>query len=203
MFSWDVTLSGPREFLISEEIVTDEALMRAVRQGDLDSLSRLFERHHRPLFGYLYRMAGDRVTAEDLVQDVFVRVLKYRHTFRNEHSFERWLFQIARNVGRDFAGGRFTTEVLDDDMEIETGEPGPGAAFERREDAALVRQALRRLPADKRELIVLSRYRGMTYDQLAELLQAEAGTIRVRLHRAIRQLGDILCELRGGARCVL
>lgn len=177
--------------------------MLAVRQGDLDSLSRLFERHHRPLFGYLYRMAGDRVAAEDLVQDVFVRVLKYRHTFRDEGSFERWLFQIARNVCRDFAGSRFTMDVLDDDMAIEAREPGPGAAFERREDAALVREALRRLPADKRELIVLSRYRGMSYDQLAELLQAEAGTIRVRLHRAIRQLGEILCELQRGTRCAL
>jgi RNA polymerase sigma factor (sigma-70 family) len=183
------------------DTVTDEALMLAVKNGDVDGLSVLFERHHRPLFGFFYRMLGDRAAAEDLVQDVFVRVLKYRHTFRPQFSFEPWLFQIARNARRDFARNLRAMVHLDDDLEVEAPAPGPGARFEQQQDAALLRKALGRLPADKRELIVLSRYRGMDYAQLAALLDADAGTIRVRLHRAIRQLGEIFCQLQRSTAC--
>src|SRR5688572_10482640 len=71
--------------------VTDESLMRAVRDGDLAKLGPLFERHHVRLFDFLTRVTGDRNVAEDLVQEVFVRILKYRSTFRDTGSFEPWL----------------------------------------------------------------------------------------------------------------
>jgi RNA polymerase sigma factor (sigma-70 family) len=177
--------------------VTDEVLMSAVKDGDLDRLSVLFERYHRALFGFFYRVLGDRTTAEDLVQDVFVRVLKYRHTFRPQGTFEPWLYQIARNTRRDFTRSHRAMDALEDDMDMPTAAPGPGVRFEQQEDAALLKEALRRLPPHKRELIVLARYRGMDYEQLAALMNADVGTMRVRLHRAIRQLGDIFCQLRG------
>src|SRR5688572_26939729 len=132
--------------------------MLAVKDGDLDSLSGLFERYHRPLFGFFYRILDDRAAAEDLVQDVFVRVLKYRHTFRGHGSFEAWLFHIARNARRDSTRRHPAVDRLDEEIAIATTSPGPGTRYEQREEVALVREALRRLPADKRELIVLSRY---------------------------------------------
>jgi RNA polymerase sigma factor (sigma-70 family) len=177
--------------------VTDEALMLAVRDGDVDRLSVLFERYHRPLFGFFYRMGGNRAAAEDLVQDVFVRVLKYRRTFRDEGSFEAWLFHIARNARHDFVRRHPGMDTIDNGFDVAATAPGPATALERREDVGLLQEALRRLPADKRELIVLARYRGMNYEQLAALTGADAGTVRVRLHRAMRQLGKIFCQLRG------
>jgi RNA polymerase sigma factor (sigma-70 family) len=177
--------------------VTDEALMLAVRDGDVDRLSVLFERYHRQLFGFFFRMLDDRATAEDLVQDVFVRVLKYRHTFK-DGTFKSWLFEIARNAGRD-AWRRPVGDSLDTAVDMATSSPGPVTQFEQREEALLLKEALRRLPADKRELIVLARYRGLDYGQLAVLMQSEVGTMRVRLHRAIRQLGDIVCQLQQGS----
>ena len=75
--------------------------MRAVRDGDLTRLGVLFERHHRALFDFLYRMTGDRGAAEDLVQDVFVRMLRYRGTYRDDGKFETWMFRIARNARAD------------------------------------------------------------------------------------------------------
>ena len=81
--------------------MTDELLMRAVKHGDVAQLGRLFERHRSAVFNFLARTIGDRAAAEDLVQDVFVRVLKYRHTYRDDHVFSTWLFRIARNARAD------------------------------------------------------------------------------------------------------
>lgn len=186
-----------------QTLVTDEALMLAVRGGDLECLSGLFERYHRPLFGFFYRMMDERGIAEDLVQDVFVRVLKYRHTYRDEGSFEAWLFQIARNTRHDFMKKRHAMDSIGDDMDVAAAGPGPGLRLEQQEDAALLKEALRRLPADKRELIILARYRGLTYAQLGALMGADVGTMRVRLHRAIRQLEEIFSHLRGSTRDAL
>ena len=171
--------------------------MEAVRDGDLDSLTALFERYHRPLFGFFYRMTDDRAAAQDLVQDVFVRLLKYRRSYRVEGSFESWLYQIARNSRHDFAAKNPAMDSIDDGIDVAAKGPGPALRLEQHEDAALLKKALRRLPMDKRELIVLARYRGLTYAQLAALTGASAATMRVRLHRAIRQLEEIYSQLRG------
>src|SRR5215831_3493092 len=80
---------------------TDENLMLAVRNGEVAKLGVLFDRHHRSLFDFFAKMTGSRATAEDLVQDVFFRILKYRGTFRDESRFKAWMFHIARNARVD------------------------------------------------------------------------------------------------------
>src|SRR5215471_3566079 len=80
---------------------TDENLMKAVRNGEVAKLGLLFDRHHRALFDFFARMTGNRIVAEDLVQDVFFRILKYRATFREESRFKAWMFHIARNARID------------------------------------------------------------------------------------------------------
>ena len=100
--------------------MTDEALMIAVRSGDLDCLSALFQRHYRTLYGFLYRMTQERSVAEDLVQEVFARILKYRHTYEDEGTFEAWLYRIARNSYYDFARKHPAHERSDDDFELPT-----------------------------------------------------------------------------------
>jgi len=185
------------------QAMTDETLMLAVKAGNLDQLSGLFERYHRPLFGFFYRLLRDRAAAEDLVQDVFVRVLKYRHTFQERTSFKAWVFHIARNSRLDFARKHPGTDGIPDDEAMPAVEPGPDIGFGNRQEVALLHQALQRLPADKRELIILARYRDMNYQQLAAVMEIDEGAIRVRLHRAIRQLADIFHELRGTTRHAL
>src|SRR5882672_2401578 len=80
--------------------------MREVRDGEAGSLSILFERHHRPLFNYFVHINGNRDLSEDLVQDVFVRMLKYRRTYQPERPFTAWMYQIARNAHVDTIGKR-------------------------------------------------------------------------------------------------
>src|SRR4026209_2941831 len=130
--------------------------MRAVREGDLTRMGLLFERHHRPLLGFLCRRAGDRGAAEDLVQDVFVRMLRYRSTYRDEGRFETWMFRIARNVRADhFRKPAGPTYVPDDDMDCATDAPGPAHLLERARDMVRLKRALQSLREDRRELIVM------------------------------------------------
>jgi RNA polymerase sigma factor (sigma-70 family) len=177
--------------------VTDEALMRAVRDGDVDKLGVLFERHHIGLFDFLSRMTGNRTAAEDLTQDVFVRMLKYRQTFRDAGRFETWMFHIARNARADYFRGRATADIGGTAVDAATDAPGPASLAERDQEAALLRRALLELRDENRELIVMARYRGMKYEAIAEVLGVDVGTIKVRVHRALKELREIFLTLSG------
>jgi RNA polymerase sigma-70 factor (ECF subfamily) len=174
-------LFRPVMFTQSDGTVTDETLMEAVRKGDLAKLGILFERHHRALFDFLVRMTDSPSTAEDLVQDVFVRVLKYRATWRGEGRFDTWLFRIARNARADYFRTRPPDAPIDEVAEQPSSGPLPGDLLARNRD--------------KRELIVLARYRGMKLEAIADLLGIEVGTVKVRIHRAVKELRDIFLRL--------
>ena len=171
--------------------------MTAVRDGDLARLGLLFERHHVGLFDFLARITGDRTAADDLVQDVFVRVLKYRATYRDGGSFETWLYRIARNARADYFRRRGRASSSLDAEALQQPEPaaGPGSRFEHERDTARLHRALLMLRDDKRELIVLARYRGMKHERIADLLGIEVGAVKVRIHRAVRELRDIFLQL--------
>lgn len=184
--------------------MTDETLMRAVREGDLAKLGILFDRHHPALFDFLCRTTGNRAAAEDLVQDVFLRILKYRATYRDEARFDTWLFRIARNARADYFKQRATVAPLTDEArEHPDRAPGPDRQLEDERDALRLRRALMSLRDDKRELIVLARYRAMKHAQIAELLEVDPGTVKVRLHRALAELRAVFMRLPdGGESCV-
>jgi RNA polymerase sigma factor (sigma-70 family) len=180
----------------SSAVVTDEALMRAVRDGDVARLGVLFERHHRSVFDFLVRMTGDRAASEDMVQDVFVRMLKYRATYRDDGSFETWMFRIARNARADYFRTRHAAaEVSDEGVDVQSGSPGPATLLEKGQEIDQLRRALRLIREDRRELIVLARYRGMKYEQIADLLDVDVGTVKVRMHRAVKELRDTFLRL--------
>jgi len=167
--------------------------MLAVRQGEVGRLGELFERHHLALFDFLSRTTGDRAAAEDLVQDVFVRILKYRGTYRDDGCFEAWLYRIARNARTDYFKRRRPIEPLGlHDVDPPAMGPGPQQQLEARREADRVRQALQQLPDDKRELLVLAKYRGLKYERIAAILDVEVGAVKVRVHRAVKDLRAIL-----------
>lgn len=175
--------------------MTDETLMHAVRNGDVAKLGVLFERYHRPLFDFLVRMTGNTTAAEDLVQDVFVRVLKYRATWRDEGRFETWLFRIARNARADYFKNRGVDVPIHEAAEYPSHAPLASDTVARNRDIARLEQALMLLREDKRELIVLARYRDMKLEAIADLLGVEVGTVKVRMHRAVKELREIFLRL--------
>jgi len=182
--------------------VADDRLMREVRDGDVGKLGVLFERHHVALFNFYLRMGEDRAGAEDLVQDVFFRMLRFRHTFKDGTPFATWMYSIARNTRIDhFRKGRRET-ALDEENVTPDRRPSAAASLELEQETDLVRRALDMLPEDKRELLVLARYQELKYEQVAELVGCEVGTLKVRIYRAVHQLREIFFELRAapGAR---
>ena len=168
--------------------------MGAVRGGNAQQLAILFERYHLALFRFYYRLSGDRQSSEDLVQEVFWRILKYRETYQPGAPFTTWMYRIARNAQTDHWRKKKPEVGFADNWDAPAE---PGVTLEEKEQHELVRRALAMLPAEKREVLVLSRYQGMKYEQIADLLGCEVGTIKVRVFRAVRELKDIFLQLQG------
>jgi RNA polymerase sigma-70 factor, ECF subfamily len=178
-------------------VETDENLMQAVRSGDVAKLGVLFDRYHRPLFDFFVRMTGSRSTAEDLVQDVFFRILKYRATFREESRFKAWMFHIARNARIDHFKKHPVDGLLPEEGAgaLQSSSPFPDRELEQEQQIRLLECAMFRLPEEKREVLVLSRYQDMKYEQIAELMGCEVGAVKVRVHRAMKELREIFLRL--------
>ena len=180
----------------------DHVVMRQVREGDVEKLGVLFDRHHRTIFHFFLRLTGDRSGGEDLVQEVFLRILRFRNTYRSDAAFTTWMYQIARNVAADHYRKRKhdTREELPEEQEKEpvSREPNPGEWAEQRQQAAMLRAALARLSQDKRELLILSRYQDLKYEEIARILSSNVATVKVRVFRALQELGRIYFELSRG-----
>ena len=167
--------------------------MAAVGAGEVSKLAVLFERHHRSLFRYFVSMNRNRELSEDLVQDVFFRMLRYRGSYDPEQSFTAWMYQIARNASIDNAQKRRAEVIGIDEIgerqtEPVSTAPGPEESAASNQNLALLKRALERLPQDKRELLVLARFQGMKYEEIAMVLSCEVGTVKVRVYRAMRAL---------------
>ena len=176
--------------------------MQEVRAGAMAKLAVLFERHHRALFGYFMSMTRKQETAEDLVQDVFVRILRYRSSYDADRPFRTWMYQIARNANLDHARKNRGEVVGIEEFGDRRPEPvsaarGPEEASIRGQDIRLLQRALDRLPADKREILVLSRFQGMKNEELAQVLDCEIGAVKVRIYRAMKALEEIYLALVG------
>jgi RNA polymerase sigma-70 factor (ECF subfamily) len=174
---------------------SDSSLMQAVREGDLGGLAVLFERHHRPLFNYFVHVNGNRDLSEDLVQEVFFRMLKYRRTYQPERPFTAWMYQIARNANVDSIGKRKFEVGLGDREFASTNTMEEN--LKHKQEVALLKTAMARLPLEKRELLVLSRYQNLKYEEIAGILGCDIGAVKVRVYRAVRALGQIYFELAG------
>lgn len=171
----------------------DNSLMAEVSGGQVGKMAVLFERHHRPLFRYFVSMNRNRELSEDLVQDVFFRMLRYRASYDPKQSFTAWMYQIARNASVDQAHKRKSEVVGIDEFNDRRTEPaseapGPEESAEMGQNLALLRRALERLPAEKREILVLSRFQNLKYEEIASVLGCEVGTVKVRVFRAMRAL---------------
>ena len=179
---------------------TDHERMLAVARGDLESMSGIYQNRHRSLFRFFFRLSGRQATAEDLVHEVFLRMIRYRHTYREAYAdggFESWMYRIARNALTDHARKRRgETTPVDNELEmIDSGRPTPFETLARRQDHALLHRALRELPEDRRELLVLARYQDLSYEQIGAVLGCAAGTVKGRVFRAMKELSSIYLEL--------
>jgi RNA polymerase sigma-70 factor (ECF subfamily) len=178
---------------------SDNEVMEAVRDGRVEKLAILFERHQVMLYNFFLRLTGNRSASEDLVQDVFIRILKYRAGYQGQSKFAVWMFQIARNAHIDHLRKQKGALPLDEQFaEPPSREPRPEERLEAEQDIALVRRALDRLPWKKREILMLSRFQDLKLREIADLLGCHVGTVKAQVHRALKDLIRIYLDLQEG-----
>jgi RNA polymerase sigma-70 factor (ECF subfamily) len=192
-------MSTKNQGLHDVNLYSDNKLMEDIKEGKVEKMAVLFEKHHVSLFNFFMRLTGNRNISEDLVQEVFMRMLKYRSTYQGRSKFTLWMYQIARNAHIDFLRKKKNTLPLDEQWsEPITSEASPDEKLEGGQEVQLMRQALAQLPLKKREVLILSRYQNLKYKEIAELMDCHIGTVKAHVHRAIKELGKIYFELQGG-----
>jgi len=172
--------------------------MLKVKSGDLDKMALLFQRYHRPLYGFLFYMSGQREAGEDMVQTVFYRMLKSRHTFTGEGEFKTWMYHVARNVLSDHFRSSKRAGAHVDIAELEERISGDTQLFElveKRMAVRILQKAMAALSPESREILVLSRFQELKGAEIAEILNISVGAVKVRIHRAISQLKTFYLEL--------
>jgi RNA polymerase sigma factor (sigma-70 family) len=172
--------------------------MLKVKAGDTDRLGLLFERYHRLLYSFFYRLTSKTEVSEDLVQNVFLRMLKYRHTYTGDGEFKTWMYHLARNVHADHYQKNKRLGFSDDFTNLENRLPddyNPEDQVRQEEEAQLLQLALNQLDLEKKEILVLSRFQGLKYKEIASLYGCTEGAIKVRAFRALEELKHIYLKL--------
>ncbi|MBY0434673.1 MAG: RNA polymerase sigma factor [Cyclobacteriaceae bacterium] len=176
--------------------MTDEQIMEAVKNGDLQQASVLFDRYNLRLFNFLARMTGDRDQAEDLTQNVFLRLVKYRGSYRDGMKFQAWIYQMARNVFVDHYQEQKQRKPMTADMEkLSTSLEDENNSWDQEENEKRLIRALSQLPDDYRELLVFTRFQHLKYEEVAGFLHMTVANVKVKVHRAIGMLREKYFEL--------
>lgn len=176
--------------------LTDSLLLERIRQGDTTSFETLFYRHYDRVYGLLFRLVGNRVEAEDLTQEAFLKL--YRHAFSKrpftkpkrgpakEQNISAWLYRVATNLGYDTLRRRRRSQERDTLLVPDPlGSPGAEKEVEQREQQAAVRAALVRMPQRQVQLLLL-RQMGLSYAECAAICDVAPGSVGTLLARAAK-----------------
>ena len=180
--------------------ISDHLLMLAVRDGNLDKLGLLFEKYHRQLYNFFRKQVADPLLCEDFVQEVFLRMLKYRHTYRGESKFTTWMYSIAHNARIDYFRKAKNRQDFSGEIEqLVSTHPNPEELSERSSRHEVLYRALHSLSADKREVLILSRFQNLKYEEISQILGCAVGTVKARVFHAMRDLKTFFNEQRDEA----
>jgi len=165
--------------------MTDEILMICVKNGDLDKAGILYERYKIVLYRYfIYKTFNDQEASKDNVQQVFMRMIKYKESFKDDANFKTWLYAIAANVKKsEFVSQlKHNHRPLDHALNI--------TCETENDNYKLLYEILKMMPEQYREVLIMSRFWGLKYDEIAKLQQCSVGVIKTRVYRAIQMLRD-------------
>lgn len=187
------------------EPMNEAALAEAIRgaqQGDATAFDRLVDAYAPRLFGFLYRLTGSRQEAEDLLQEVYLRLVRTIEAYTHEGRFDAWLFRIAANLVRDRVrkvrrSGSFVSGTGDDGNgsmieSIEAESPGVDRRMELSEEVDALNRALAELPAAEREVIMLRHFSQMSFKEIAQATEVPLGTALARGHRGLEKLRKLM-----------
>ncbi len=172
--------------------------MLKVKSGNVEKLGLLYERYKKRLFGFFYQMNHDAVLSEDLVQNVFMRILKYKHTYTVDSKFITWMFQIARNVNHDNfrknSKSRYHTDITEVTNKINSADDIHEQIVSE-ENAFTLKLALNKLSLEKREILIMSKFKELKYSEIGTIIGCSEGSARTKAHRALNDLKSIFLEL--------
>lgn len=188
----------------------DVQLMCRVRDGDLSAYSLLWERHRKPLFAFLVRMVNLDFVAEELAQEVFLRVYRSRATYEPSAKFTTWLFRIASHVGINWLRDRrheTKTYSLEHEwnerkhhIDVADWHPTVEHILVAGARASEIRQAIEQLPVNQRTAVILHKYREFDYTRIARTLNCSESAVKSLLFRAYERLRGSLAHFEGARR---
>lgn len=186
--------------------LSDQDLMKLIQAGDFSPAGEIFDRYSPRIYNFAYRFLKNSEAAEDATQEVFVKMLRYANQFQGDAKLSTWLFSITANLCRDYL--RKADNKAKEPEETLLSLPArdnvaADEALEKREDADRVRKALGLLTPEQREAILLSRYQGMSYAEIAKVSGCSEGAVKTRVFRAMETLKKALAnDAGGGRRCL-
>lgn len=203
-------VSGPLED------VPDEDLMERYGRGEVRAFEVLLERHRKPVFNFLLRSARRPETAEDLLQEVFLRVVRQAGSYRRQAKFTTWLYTIARNLCIDHARKMSHRKEASLDAPVGGGEdegrtyvqlvpdrePDPDGRLSDRQLASRLYEALDLLPEEQREVFLMREYQQLKFREIAEIVGIPENTVKSRMRYALESLRRSLAEFHEAAEAV-
>lgn len=174
----------------------DAELAAAVAAGDADAFEKLVKKYERPVLSTIYRYVGDRVAAQDVAQEVFLKVWRRAKSFKGRSSFSTWLYRVVVNQCLNFRQKRSRVKNVPLDESLVQGGPGPDERLDAARRAAAVRAAVDELPARQRMALILSKFEGRSYREIAEIMRTSTSSVESLIFRARRALKKKLLPLR-------
>jgi RNA polymerase sigma-70 factor (ECF subfamily) len=182
----------------------DSAIVGAFLGGDERAFQVLVERYQTRLLNFVFRTIGDREKAEDLVQEVFIRVYRHLHRFDRSKKFSTWVYTIASNLAKNELRNRSRNPLVlfqtikrnweDEDRPLQFEDPAsrPDDLYRKRHLRELVEASVARLPEHHRQVFILRELEGKSYEEIAEITACNLGTVKSRLNRARTSFAEII-----------
>lgn len=168
---------------------SDEALMARVKKDDTAAFELLYERYHQRLYHFILGLVKERTLAEDLFQETFLRIFRERKSYRKKSRFSTYLFTIARNLCLDTLNSWQRRHISGSDQgrirSVPFPSKGPAELLEEAETTEAIKRAIEGLPEDQREALLLSKYAGLSYKEIAEVLKSSPDAVKQRVYRAL------------------
>ncbi|MHC4548342.1 MAG: RNA polymerase sigma factor [Planctomycetota bacterium] len=171
-------------------VIDDRELVRRIREGDAEALRAIVERYQERIFALIYGIVRDRHEVEDVAQEVFLKVYTRIHAFDERSRFYTWLYRVAVNAAKDHVKkrSRRPAVALDEEATLADQAESPVGHAATAETRRQVREEIAALPVRYREVLTLRELEGLSYIEIAQVLQISIGTVESRLHRARARL---------------
>lgn len=175
---------------------TEARLIELAQNGDRNAFGELVRRHYQGVILVVYRMCGDTGLAEDAAQEAFIRAWVNLPSYQPRSSLRNWLYRIAVNAALDVLRRKPEESIEDEEVLMVPDQAvGPETALIEKEQAAVLQQAMKSLPDAARSVLVLREYGGLSYQEIAGVLDVPIGTVMSRLNYARNRLREVLGSL--------